>query len=314
MPSTAPTRFTGSSVSVPIVPGAPPRTSTAAAIAFSARTTVTPVRARRSSAWPRRRPSTSVIRLRLPARVIAGNRNAAAHARKGRDELTAARTFLSSGHSVASPAHALRGGGNLWARRFGGIVALLAFFAATPAALARAETPAKHDMIAAANPLAVDAGLAMLREGGSAADAAIAVQMVLTLVEPESSGIGGGAFMLLYDPATRQVTSFDGRETAPASATPGMFLDAGGNPRPKREVIPGGLSVGVPGDVAMLELVHKRYGRLPWAKLFEPAIALASNGFPVGRKLAATIAAQARMARMPDIKAYFYKADGTPLK
>src|SRR5439155_23416707 len=105
---------------------------------------------------------------------------------------------------------------------------------------------AKHDMVAAANPFAVDAGLEMLRAGGSAVDAAIAVQMVLTLVEPESSGIGGGAFLLLYDPVTKQVTSFDGRETAPASATPNMFLDASGNPRPKGEVIPGGLSVGVP--------------------------------------------------------------------
>src|SRR5690348_14239478 len=130
--------------------------------------------------------------------------------------------------------------------------------AATPNACARADVPAKHDMVAAANPLAVDAGLQMLRAGGSAADAAIAVQMVLTLVEPESSGIGGGAFLLLYDPATKQVTSFDGRETAPASATPQMFLDASGKPRSKREIIPGGLSVGVPGDVAVLEMVHKR--------------------------------------------------------
>jgi len=169
-------------------------------------------------------------------------------------------------------------------------------------------------MVAAANPLAVDAGLQMLHAGGSAVDAAIAVQMVLTLVEPESSGIGGGAFLLLYDPATKKVTSFDGRETAPASAKPRMFLDAGGNPRPKSEVIPGGLSVGVPGDVAMLELAHKRYGRLPWAKLFAPAIALAEKGFPVGRKLATTLREETRMARMPDIKAYFYKPDGTPLK
>jgi gamma-glutamyltranspeptidase/glutathione hydrolase len=177
-----------------------------------------------------------------------------------------------------------------------------------------AETPAKHYMVAAANPFAVDAGLQMLRAGGSAVDAAIAVQMVLTLVEPESSGIGGGAFLLLYDPATKQTTSFDGRETAPASARPGMFLDAAGRPRPKREVIPGGLSVGVPGDIAMLELAHKRYGRLPWAKLFEPAITLAEKGFPVGRKLAATLRDHPEMARMPDVKAYFYKPDGTPLK
>lgn len=169
-------------------------------------------------------------------------------------------------------------------------------------------------MVAAANPLAVDAGLQMLRAGGSAVDAAIAVQSVLTLVEPESSGIGGGAFLLLYDPAKKQVTSFDGRETAPASATPGMFLDASGKPRGKSDVIPGGLSVGVPGDIAMLELAHRTYGRLPWAKLFEPAIALAEKGFPVGRKLAATLRNNPRMARMPDIKAYFYKQDGTPLK
>jgi gamma-glutamyltranspeptidase/glutathione hydrolase len=200
----------------------------------------------------------------------------------------------------------------------GRIAACALFFAASlvtsPTADARTEAPAKHDMVAAANPLAVDAGLQMLHAGGSAVDAAIAVQMVLTLVEPESSGIGGGAFLLLYDPASKQVASFDGRETAPASATPQMFLDASGKPRPKREVIPGGLSVGVPGDVAVLELTHKRYGRLPWAKLFEPAIALAEKGFPVGRKLAATIRAEAQMARMPDIKAYFYKTDGTPLK
>src|SRR5262249_1628892 len=136
----------------------------------------------------------------------------------------------------------------------------------------------------------------------------------LTLVEPESSGIGGGAFMLLYDPATKAVTSFDGRETAPASARPTMFLDASGNPPAKREVIPGGLSVGGPGDIAMLELAQKRFGRLPWAKLFEPAIALAEKGFPVGRKLAATVVSQTQMARMPDIRAYFYRPDGTPLK
>lgn len=209
----------------------------------------------------------------------------------------------------------LRGGGKSKTRYvLVAAASVFAFLFADLSAHARAEAPAKHDMIAAANPLAVDAGLQMLRAGGSAVDAAIAVQMVLTLVEPESSGIGGGAFMMLYDPATKQVTSFDGRETAPASAKPTMFLDAGGNPRSKRDVIPGGLSVGVPGDIAVLELVHKRYGRLPWAKLFEPAIALAEKGFPVGRKLAATLASQTGMARMPDIKAYFYKPDGTPLK
>ena len=168
-------------------------------------------------------------------------------------------------------------------------------------------------MIAAANPYAAEAGRQMLRQGGSAVDAAIATQMVLTLVEPESSGIGGGAFMLLWDPAHKKVTSFDGRETAPASAGPDMFLDANGKPRAHFDAIPGGLSVGVPGVVAMLEMVHKKYGRLPWAKLFEPAIALAQNGVPVGHKLAATLRAFPKMLAMPDVKRYFTKPDGTLL-
>jgi len=154
------------------------------------------------------------------------------------------------------------------------LLALLFAFTLIPAAAA----PAKYHMIAAANPYAAEAGLQMLRQGGSAVDAAIAAQMVLTLVEPESSGIGGGAFMLVFDPKTGKATSFDGRETAPASATPGMFLDAAGNPRAHRDAIPGGLSVGVPGAVAMLELAHKKYGKLPWATLFEPAIKLAEDG------------------------------------
>ncbi|HXL99283.1 MAG TPA: gamma-glutamyltransferase, partial [Rhizomicrobium sp.] len=125
--------------------------------------------------------------------------------------------------------------------------------------------------------------------------------------------IGGGAFMMLYDPAGKRVTSFDGREIAPASATPTMFEDASGKPRAHMDAIPGGLSVGVPGVVAMLELAHRKYGKLPWAKLFQPAIKLADDGFPVGRKLAATLRAYPQMAQMPDIKRYFYHADGTPL-
>jgi len=172
---------------------------------------------------------------------------------------------------------------------------------------------AKSDMIAAANPLAAQAGLEMLRAGGSAVDAAIAVQMVLGLVEPESSGIGGGAFMLVYNPKNKETTSFDGREVAPASATPGMFLDAAGKARPKPEAIPGGLSVGIPGVVAMLEMAHQKYGKLPWARLFQPAIKLADDGFPVGPKLARTIRNFSRGASMPDIRAHFYHADGTPL-
>ena len=172
---------------------------------------------------------------------------------------------------------------------------------------------AKTDMIAAANPLAAQAGLEMLRAGGSAVDAAIAVQMVLGLVEPESSGIGGGAFMLVYNPKNKETTSFDGREVAPASATPGMFLDAAGKARPKPEAIPGGLSVGIPGVVGMLEMAHRKYGNLPWQRLFQPAIKLADEGFPVGPKLARTIRSFSRGANMPDIRAHFYHADGTPL-
>ncbi len=182
------------------------------------------------------------------------------------------------------------------------------------AAPAAAQTVAKHEMVAAANPLAAEAGLKMLKEGGSAVDAAIATQLVLNLVEPESSGIGGGAFMLLFDPKSGKTTSFDGRESAPASARPDMFLGPDGQARNKGQVIPGGLSVGVPGVVAMLEMAHKKHGRLPWAKLFEPAIGLAEDGFPVGRKFANTVARTSGLARLPDIKRAFYHPDGTPYR
>jgi gamma-glutamyltranspeptidase/glutathione hydrolase len=185
---------------------------------------------------------------------------------------------------------------------------------AAPAAAQVTETVAKHHMIAAANPHAAEAGLAMLRAGGSAVDAAIASQMVLGLVEPESSGIGGGAFMLVYDPGTGKTTSFDGREMAPASATPTMFLDAAGQPRAHFDPIPGGLSVGVPGVVRMLWLAHEKYGKLPWARLFAPAVKLSEDGFPVGPKMVRQINAMAsRMKEMPDM-ARFFHADGTPLR
>lgn len=183
----------------------------------------------------------------------------------------------------------------------------------TPAAARPAESISHKHMIAAASPYAAEAGREMLRAGGSAVDAGIAAQLVLTLVEPESSGIGGGAFMLLYDPKTKKTISFDGRETAPASATPGMFLDANGKPRAHFDPIPGGLSTGVPGVIAMFDMAHKRYGKLPWAKLFAPAIRLATNGFKVSHKLAAELREFPQMAAMPDIKRYFYKADGTPV-
>jgi gamma-glutamyltranspeptidase / glutathione hydrolase len=187
-----------------------------------------------------------------------------------------------------------------------GLAFLLAF-----APVAGGQTLARHHLIAAANPLAAEAGLEMLRKGGSAVDAAIAAQMVLTLVEPESSGIGGGAFMLLWDPAKKKITSFDGRETAPASARPDMFLDEYGMPLAHMDAIPGGLSVGVPGVVAMLEMAHKKYGKLPWSALFAPAIKLAKAGVPVTAKLANELRAFPQIAAMPDVKRYFTRADGS---
>ena len=197
--------------------------------------------------------------------------------------------------------------------KFVRVLVLLAF-ASLPAAAQAPANFAPHMMVAAANPLAAAAGLEMLKAHGSAVDAAIAAQLVLNLVEPESSGIGGGAFMLVYDPQAKKTTSFDGREVAPASATPGMFLDASGQPRAHGDPIPGGLSVGIPGVVGMLELAHKKYGKLPWARLFEPAIRIAENGFPIGPKLARTIAGAARMKNMPDIARMFFHPDGTPMQ
>ena len=180
---------------------------------------------------------------------------------------------------------------------------------------ARAADPvrAPHEMVAAANPLAAQAGLDVLHKGGSAVDAAVAVQAVLTLVEPESSGIGGGAFMVVWNPKTKTLTTFDGREKAPASATPTMFLAADGTPLSYFQALPGGLSTGVPGDVAMLSLAQKKFGRMPWASLFDPAIRLSTNGVPVSRKLAEELRQFPQMGKMPAIRAMFYKADGTPL-
>ena len=137
---------------------------------------------------------------------------------------------------------------------------------------------AKSYMVSAANPLAVEAGLEMLRQGGNAADAAIAVQLVLNLVEPQSSGLGGGAFILHWDAARKALETYDGRETAPAAATPDRFL-VEGRPRKFDEAVFGGLSVGVPGTLRVLEAVHKQHGRLAWPRLFAPAIKLAQTAF-----------------------------------
>ena len=164
--------------------------------------------------------------------------------------------------------------------------------------------------VAAANPLATDAGYQILKAGGSAIDAAIAVQMVLTLVEPQSSGIGGGAFLLHSN--GRAVEAFDGRETAPMAANEQLFMGADGKPIPFYEGVVGGRSVGTPGTVRMLEMAHRQHGKLPWAQLFAPAIQLAESGFRVSARLSTLLKDEKYLKNDPTAAAYFYKADGTP--
>lgn len=142
-----------------------------------------------------------------------------------------------------------------------------------------AAAQAAPGVVSAADPRAAAAGLEMLRAGGSATDAAIATAIMLTLVEPQSSGIGGGGFLVHHDGRSRALTSFDGREEAPAAATPAWFLDANGQPMPYNVATIGGKATGVPGNIRMFALAHERHGRLPWAKLFEPAIRLARSGY-----------------------------------
>ncbi|ATN09008.1 gamma-glutamyltransferase [Pseudomonas sp. FDAARGOS_380] len=169
---------------------------------------------------------------------------------------------------------------------------------------------AERHMAAAANPLAAEAGREMLRQGGSAIDAAIAMQAVLTLVEPQSSGIGGGAFIMLWD--GHNVQAYDGRETAPARATERLFLKADGTPMAFTDAQIGGRSVGTPGVLRALEMAHKKSGHLPWAKLFEPAIRLSEQGFAISPRLHSLIAADRFIAQSPDMAAYFLNADGSP--
>ncbi len=164
--------------------------------------------------------------------------------------------------------------------------------------------------VAAANPLATDAGYQILKAGGSAVDATIAVQMVLTLVEPQSSGIGGGAFLMHFN--GKDVEAFDGRETAPASATENLLLESSGKPMAFYAAVVGGRSVGVPGTVRMLEMAHRQHGKLPWAQLFVPAIALAENGFNVSARMNALLLPEVHLKKDPVALAYFYAANGKP--
>ncbi|MDR2153693.1 MAG: gamma-glutamyltransferase family protein [Burkholderiaceae bacterium] len=164
--------------------------------------------------------------------------------------------------------------------------------------------------VAAANPLAADAGYQVLKAGGSAVDAAVAVQMVLTLVEPQSSGIGGGAFLL--HAAGAKVTAWDGRETAPADVDEKLFLNADGQPMDFYDAAVGGRAVGVPGVVRMLQAAHQVHGRLPWAQLIQPAIRLAERGFSVSPRLHALLKSEPYLKRDPVAARYFYDADGLP--
>ncbi|HVJ43074.1 MAG TPA: gamma-glutamyltransferase [Dongiaceae bacterium] len=182
--------------------------------------------------------------------------------------------------------------------------------AALPAAAA--DVTAYQHMAVSATPLASEAGREILRGGGNAIDAAIAMQAVLTLVEPQSSGIGGGGFLLYSDAAGRAVQAFDGRETAPANVQSDLFLDDRGQPVDFHTAQIGGQSVGIPGVLRMLELAHRQHGRLPWSRLFDPAIRLAEQGFPVPPRLAEAIAEDEDIPHIAALRGYFLDADGKP--
>ena len=178
-------------------------------------------------------------------------------------------------------------------------------------------TPApKTAMVAAANPLATEAGLKILREGGTAVDAAIAVQATLGLVEPQSSGLGGGAFLVIYDPKTAKVWAYDGREEAPTGATADMFLDAKtGKPRRYFDRSGSGQATGTPSAIVMLHKAHQDYGRLEWGSQLESSIKLAEDGFEVSPRMASMVSRMSRfiLKNDPDSEAYFFTEDGEPI-
>jgi gamma-glutamyltranspeptidase/glutathione hydrolase len=185
------------------------------------------------------------------------------------------------------------------------LLALL-ILAATPAV---AETP-PHQMIAASHPLAADAGLAVLHEGGTAADAAIAAELVLAVVAPQEAGLGGDGFALVFTPGAPAVESWDGRAAAPAATGPDLFLRRDGTPMPADQASQGGRAVGVPGLLRLLEALHKAHGRLPWNRLLQPAIGFAENGFPLSPRVAAAIAADPRIGQTPALRAALLAPDG----
>jgi gamma-glutamyltranspeptidase / glutathione hydrolase len=193
------------------------------------------------------------------------------------------------------------------------LLAAATLFAASAPAIARdpaSGVPERQAFVAAAHPLAVEAGLDVLRRGGNAIDAAVAVQAMLGLVEPQSSGLGGGAFLVHYDAATRKVSVYDGRETAPAGATPDMFLDDGGKPIPFRTAVLSGSATGIPGAVAMLALAQKERGKLGWSSLFADSERVAREGFTVSARLERFVHGPYPQSSAPDVVRYFSDGKG----
>ena len=194
-------------------------------------------------------------------------------------------------------------------------ISLASCATAVPPQAATVERPVEprtaQPFVIAANPLAAEAGLNVLKRGGSAVDAAVAVQAMLSLVEPQSSGIGGGAFMTFYDGRTRKISVYDGREVAPAQAVSTMFLDASGKPLPFDTAVVSGRATGVPGAVKMLSMAHGEHGKLAWSSLFGDAERTAAEGFIVSRRLERMIHANYAENRQPDVIAYFSRPDGT---
>ncbi|MBL0143025.1 MAG: gamma-glutamyltransferase [Betaproteobacteria bacterium] len=176
----------------------------------------------------------------------------------------------------------------------------------------KALVTAKKYAVVAAHPLAADAGLAMLDKGGSAVDAAIATQLVLGLVEPQASGLGGGAFLIVHEAKGKRTFAYDGRETAPSGALPQLFIGADGKPMPFQAAVVGGRSVGVPGTPRLLEVAYARHGKLPWATIFQPAIDIAEKGFPMSHRLFTLVSKDASLAEQPAARDYFLGPDGKP--
>ncbi|EPR18723.1 gamma-glutamyltranspeptidase [Sphingobium indicum IP26] len=196
--------------------------------------------------------------------------------------------------------------------RLSGLLAPLALFALLPAPLAAREPVSVNATVSAADPRAAEAGQEILRKGGSATDAAIAMMLTLNVVEPHNSGIGGGGFIMHHDGRTGVLESIDGREAAPAAARPDRFMGADGQPLPFRQAWPGGYSVGVPGNVRLAWDAHRKWGKLPWADLFQPAIRYAEQGFEVRQRLDTAMKAVAAVwADFPEIQKFFW-IDGKP--